>query len=93
MKGSPSQAEAPSTAKEAVEAGLDAFQKGDAEKAYSLFSRAMQLQPTSEEGQAASYNSACALTRLKRYKEAADAVLQAVNEYGLKLDVAVKVSG
>jgi hypothetical protein len=85
------QSSLPTTAPAAIEAGLEAFQTGNPEKAYQLFSRAMELKTSEEEGRAASYNSACALTKLKRYKEAADQILLAVNEYGLKLDVAVKV--
>lgn len=78
------------TAKAAVEAGLEAFAAGDAAAALGLFSRALALRPDDDEARAALYNSACALTRLRRWQEAADAVVAAVNERGLKLAVAAR---
>ena len=78
----------PATAAASVEAGLAAFQSGDPAAALALFQRARTLSPSDDEARAATYNAACALTALKRYREAADAVVAAVNEHGLKLDVA-----
>lgn len=74
----------------AVEAGLERFQANDAQAALLLFQRAQQLNPNDDEMCAALYNSACALTRLKRWQEAADAVVAAVNNHGLRLSVALK---
>ena len=81
----------PSTAKAAVEQGLVAFEKGDVQESLRLYRLALSLKPTADEARAATYNSACALAKLKQFKAAADGVVAAVNDYGLKLDVAVKV--
>ena len=50
----------------------------------------MQLQPSDDEARAALYNSACCYTKQKRWQPAVDAVVSAVNDYDLKLSVAVK---
>lgn len=44
-----------------------------------------------DEARAALYNSACARARLRQWQEAADDVVRACNEYGLKFEVAAKV--
>lgn len=80
----------PSTPTACVEAGLQLFEGGDAQAALSLFQRALTLNPNDDEARAALYNSACALTKLKRWEEAADAVVSAVNDRGLKLAVALR---
>ncbi len=48
---------APSTAKEAVERGLEVFAAGDTEGALALFLRAQQLSPNADEACAACYNA------------------------------------
>lgn len=83
-------ASVPSTPTACVEAGLQLFEGGDAQAALSLFQRALTLNPNDDEARAALYNSACALTKLKRWEEAADAVVSAVNDRGLKLAVALR---
>jgi tetratricopeptide (TPR) repeat protein len=87
---SPSTPPAPTTARQAVEQGLDAFRggKGDPERAAALFAAALDLRPNSEEAAAALYNQACALAKLRRWQQASDALERAVNEHGLKLSVA-----
>ena len=60
-------------------------------EALRLFQAAMQLEPTDDEARAALYNSACCYTKQKRWQPAVDAVVSAVNDYDLKLSVAVKV--
>lgn len=82
----------PSTAREAVETGL-ATLKDDKNpaKALKLFQEALDLRPDEEEMRAAVYNSACCYTKLNRFSEAAEAVKDAVNLYGLKLSVALEV--
>lgn len=80
----------PTTSKACVETGLEVFRVGDAEAALELFQRALQLNPNDDEARAALYNSACALTKLNRWQEAADAVVAAVNERNLKLLVALR---
>ncbi|CAD7695268.1 unnamed protein product [Ostreobium quekettii] len=78
------------TAKEAVELGLKTLEAGDVEAALGLFNRAMDFGPNQEEATAAKYNAACCLAKLKRWKEAADGVVEVVNDYNLKLKVAME---
>lgn len=73
-----------------MERGLEAFQAGDAEGALALFLRAQQLNPNDDEARAACYNAACAQTRLRQWQGAVDSLTRAVNEYDLKLTVALK---
>jgi tetratricopeptide (TPR) repeat protein len=79
----------PTTARLAVEQGLEAFRARDYERAASLFAAALELRPlASEEAAAALYNRACALAKLRRWQPAADCLQRAVNDHGLKLSVA-----
>lgn len=80
---------AASTAKEAVERGLEAFNAGQTEAALALFLRAQQLQPDGDEARAACYNAACAQARLRQWQPAVDSIKRAVNEHELKLSVAL----
>jgi len=50
----------------------------------------MKLDPSDDEARAALYNSACCYTKLKQWQLAVDATVSAVNDYDLKLSVAVK---
>lgn len=52
--------------------------------------RAQQLNPNDDEARAACYNAACAQTRLRQWQAAVDSLTRAVNEYDLKLTVALK---
>ncbi len=82
----------PTSAKEAIETGLVVFkEKHDYEEAVLLFKAALELKPNDDEAMAALYNLGCALTKLKQWKPAADAIVSAVNDYRLKLSVALKV--
>lgn len=81
---------AATTAKDAVEQGLEAFQGGETLRALRLFHSAMQLRPTDDEARAALYNAACAHTKLREWQPAVDCVMQAVNEYDLKLQIALE---
>lgn len=89
----------PATAEEAITRGLAAFhERKDPAAALALFDLALSASSpssspfpaplTEDEARAATYNRACALAALSRWDEAAEAVLDAVNEKGLKLDVA-----
>lgn len=80
----------PATATACVETGLKQFEQGDAQGALKLFQRALELNPNDDEARAALYNSACAFTKLKRWDEAANAVISAVNDRNLKLAVALR---
>ena len=91
--GKTAAAAGPQSAKDAVEEGLQAFhERRDAAAALSLFERALELSPTEEEARAAMYNSACAHTKLRQWKQAADAAVLAINKYGEPLSTAIKVS-
>lgn len=82
----------PTSAKEAVEEGLAAFnERKDYAEALRLFRAAMELKPTEEEAIAALYNAGCAHAKRKEFREAADSILTAVNDYNLKLSVALAV--
>lgn len=83
----------PNSAKEAVETGLKVFaeEKNYAE-AIRLFNAAMQLKPSSEEAAAALFNLGCAYAKQRKWKEACDALKEAIDDHNLKLSVAVKVS-
>jgi tetratricopeptide (TPR) repeat protein len=81
----------PKTAREAIERGQASFDRADYTEALRLFQAALNLSPNEDEARAALYNSACAHARLKNWQDAAEGVVKAVNEYSLKLEVAVKV--
>jgi tetratricopeptide (TPR) repeat protein len=84
----------PTTAKQAVEEGLAAFnERKDYNEALRLFKAAMELKPNDEEAIAALYNAGCAHAKRKEWREASEAILSAVNEYNLKLSVALQVWG
>ena len=51
----------------------------------------MDLNPTDDEAMAALYNLGCALSKDKQWKAAADAIVLAINDYRLRLAVALKV--
>ena len=87
---SKSAAKPPETATEAVEQGLQLFSEGQTEDALRLFSAVAGLQPRQEELRAAEYNRACALVKLKRWPEAQEAIIAAVNEHGEDLQTALK---
>jgi tetratricopeptide (TPR) repeat protein len=72
---------------------LDAFNsKKDYDEAIRLFKAAMQLQPSSEEAAAALYNLACAYAKKRKFKEACQALQEAVDDHNLKISVAINVS-
>jgi tetratricopeptide (TPR) repeat protein len=81
----------PLSARQAVEAGDQLFKKKNYEQALSLYKKALQLSPDDDEARAAHYNAACAHTKLKQWLQAADSVKAAVNDYKLKLQVALEV--
>ena len=71
--------------------GQQAFDQAEYGEALRLFSAAMTLRPNDDEARAALYNGACAKVKLKDWQGAADDVSRAVNDYRLRLDVAMKV--
>eukprot|EP00198_Chlamydomonas_reinhardtii_P013350 XP_001702687.1 predicted protein [Chlamydomonas reinhardtii] len=48
------------------------------------------MQPNDDEARAALYNLGCALTKQKKFSEAVEAIERAINDYGLKLIVALR---
>jgi TolA-binding protein len=91
--GTKSSKPTPSTAKAAVEAGLQEFQQSkDYKEAVRLFKAALDLQPSSEEAAAALFNLGCAYAKLRDFKGASEAIGTAINEHNLKLTVALQVS-
>jgi len=79
------------TATEAVERGLLLFKTDkDAKGALDEFLLAQRLSPTNDEMLAAIYNSACAYVELGRWQEAADSLEKAINQYDLKISVALQ---
>ena len=80
------------SAKASVEAGLQLFSNGKYRDALVSFESALQANPTDDEARAALYNSACAHAKLKQWQPATDAVKRAVNDYRLRLTVAIKVN-
>lgn len=79
------------SAADCVARGLEAFAPPcDAELALRCFEDALQRDPTEDEARAAYYNKACALTRLRDFDGAAEALRVAVMDYRLRFDVALK---
>ncbi|KAL6767984.1 LPA1 [Auxenochlorella protothecoides x Auxenochlorella symbiontica] len=76
------------SAKDAVEAGLQRFSDGDPATALQLFRAGLSMRPSPDEARAATYNSACALTALGRYQEALAQLESAVTVHDLALRVA-----
>ena len=60
-------------------------------EALVLFEAAMQLLPSRPEARAALYNAGCCHVKLKQWQAAVECVEEAVNEQGLKLNVALEV--
>ncbi len=86
---SPAKSEA--SAKTSVETGLKLFSDGQYKDALQYFESAMRAGPSDDEARAALYNAACAHAKLKQWQPATDAVKRAVNDYRLRLTVAIKV--
>lgn len=90
--GTKSSKPTPSTAKAAVEEGLQQFnERKDYSEAVRLFKAALDLKPNSEEAAAALFNMGCAYARMRKFKDAAEAIGTAINDHNLKLRVALQV--
>ena len=82
----------PKNAREAVESALRVQkEQKDYMEAVRLYSLAMEMKPNGDEARAALYNMGCALVKLKQWSKATQCVQRAVNDYNLKLSVALKV--
>mmetsp|Transcript_11959 Transcript_11959/g.35812 ORF Transcript_11959/g.35812 Transcript_11959/m.35812 type:complete len:375 (-) Transcript_11959:4171-5295(-) len=87
-KSSSTAAEKISAAEATVNKGLEVFHgatKGveATRKALALFQKALDMQPSSAEAQAAYYNIGCCHVRLQQWQEAVDAIKKSINEYGV----------
>jgi len=84
----------PTSAKDAIDTGLKIFATQRDEKGYAeaarLFKAATEMNANDEEMCAALYNLGCAYSKLKMWKPAADAITRAVNDYRLKVTVALE---
>jgi tetratricopeptide (TPR) repeat protein len=77
-----------------VELGLKAFKEDRAyEDSVRLYKIAMDSRPNEDEARAAMYNMGCAYVKLKQWQEATNCIVSAINDYNLKLSVALQVSG
>lgn len=84
----------PESATDAIETGTRVFkEEKNSEEAIRLYQLAMQMQPNEDEARAALYNLGCAYAKQKRWKEASENIIRAINDYKLKLVVALKVRG
>ena len=82
---------APTATASAVQVFAEQRSESGAAEALRLFQEALALQPTADEACAALYNSACCYAKLRQWQPAVDAISAAVNDYDLKLTVAVNV--
>lgn len=82
----------PKDARDAIETAtrLQKEQKDYAE-AVRLYLQAMEMKPSEDEARAALYNMGCALAKQKHWAQATECVMRAINDYNLKLVVALKV--
>eukprot|EP00951_Prasinocladus_malaysianus_P029624 scaffold274659_cov20-Prasinocladus_malaysianus.AAC.1 len=53
---------------------------------------ALEMNPNADEARAAHYNCACCYAKLGEWEKACDSVITAVNDYDLRLIVALKVA-
>ena len=97
-QGSPaaskSQQYQPTSARDAIERGTEVFKnQNNLDEAVRLYRVGLEMQPNDDEARAALYNLGCALTKQKKFSEAVEAIERAINDYGLKLIVALRVRG
>lgn len=82
----------PKNARDAIETGtLVLKDKQDYVEAVRLYNLAMQMNPNDDEARAALYNMGCAYAKQKQWQKSTDAILRAINDYQLKLSVALRV--
>ena len=82
----------PSSARDAIETGTRLFkEQQDLDEAIRLYRLSLDMKPNEDEARAALYNLGCALAKQKKWQEATDSIVRAINDYKLKLIVALKV--
>ena len=74
----------------AVNRGLLAFKRGEYLEAASLFDSAVRCATNDTETRAGLYNLACCYSKLGKFDDASDCLQRVINEYGLKIDVALE---
>ncbi|KXZ41224.1 hypothetical protein GPECTOR_636g744 [Gonium pectorale] len=81
----------PTSARDAIEVGTRVFNEDkDVDEAIRLYRLGLAMNPNEDEARAALYNLGCALAKQKKWAEAADSIVIAINDYRLKLAVALK---
>ncbi|KAJ9527361.1 hypothetical protein QJQ45_025630 [Haematococcus lacustris] len=81
----------PKDARDAIETALRIHkEQKDYDEAARLYTVAMEMKPTDDEARAALYNMGCVLVKQKQWAPAAACVVKAINDYGLKLSVALQ---
>ena len=82
----------PTSARDAIETGTNVLKdRKDAAEAIRLFQLGLEMNPNDDETRAALYNLGCALAKQRKWAEAADSIVKAINDHSLKLSVALKV--
>lgn len=81
----------PQSAKDAIQAGTDAFNKSkDTDEAVRLINLGLSMKPSKDEAMAAYYNLGCVYAKQKKWKEASESIITAINDYNLRLIVALR---
>lgn len=81
----------PQSAKDAIQAGTNAFNKRkDTDEAVRLITLGLSMKPSKDEAMAAYYNLGCVYAKQKKWKEASDSIITAINDYNLRLIVALR---
>ncbi|EFJ44781.1 acetylglucosaminyltransferase [Volvox carteri f. nagariensis] len=81
----------PTSARDAIETATRVFkEQQDVDEAVRLYRLGLDMKPNEDEARAALYNLGCALAKQKKWAEASDSIVKAINDYKLKLTVALK---
>ncbi|GIL43550.1 hypothetical protein Vafri_1251 [Volvox africanus] len=81
----------PTSAKDAIETATRVFkEQQDIDEAVRLYRTSLEMNPNEDEARAALYNLGCALAKQKKWAEASESIVRAINDYRLKLSVALK---
>ncbi|GLC51467.1 hypothetical protein PLESTB_000505700 [Pleodorina starrii] len=81
----------PTSARDAIETATRVFkEQKDVDEAVRLYRLSLDMKPNEDEARAALYNLGCALAKQKKWAEASESIVRAINDYKLKLAVALK---
>ncbi len=82
----------PTSARDAIETATRVFkEEKNYDEAVRLYRLSLEMKPNDDEARAALYNLGCALAKQKKWAEASASIVTAINDYKLKLSVALKV--